>query len=90
MKRQINVGANNGKMGKAPPAWILALKDGTYTVEELSNVSGTTKISVRNMMKKYALKHEYVEVNDFRKISVYHWSHDNFLKIFYGNKDMSN
>lgn len=86
-KRKINIGANKGKMGKAPPEWILNLKNGLYTVKELMASSKKTDSSVKKIMAKYAIKITYIVQENGRASARYHWDHAHFLKLFYGDKN---
>ena len=76
-------------MGKAPSPWMFNLKDGVYTVDQLFELSGKTKSSIRIVMKKYAVKIEYVDVGHLRIIN-YHWSHSHFVNIFYKKSEDEN
>jgi len=85
-KRKINVGANNGKMGKPPPEWVLNLKNGIYTVEELIKISHKSGGNIRGLMSKYAKDVKYKVLANGKSYANYAWDKDHFLDLFYGDK----
>lgn len=62
----------NGR-GRPIPPWLISLKKGQYTVDELVEISQTKRRNVQKTMKKYCKKISYVDVGDVIKKCVYHW-----------------
>lgn len=80
-KGKVNVGVNNGKMGRPAPDWLCNLKDGVYTVTELMEISGKSSSNIMHRMKTYAKKVTYVVQDNGRASARYHWDQKHFLKI---------
>ena len=62
----------NGR-GRPMPQWLLSLKKGQYTVDELVQISDTVRRNVQQTMKRHCKKISYVDVGDAMKKCVYHW-----------------
>ncbi len=85
-KRKINVGANNGKMGKPAPQWVTDLQNGIYMVSDLVHLSKTSESNVKKIMAKYAKETKYVVQPNGRASARYYWDKKHFLNLFYGDK----
>lgn len=59
--------------GRALPLWLLSLKKGRYTVENITEISGTDKRNVQKIMKKYCKNVDYIDAGGHLKKCVYHW-----------------
>ena len=59
--------------GRPMPQWLLSLKKGQYTVDELVKISDTVRRNVQQTMKRHCKKISYVDVGDVMKKCVYHW-----------------
>ena len=59
--------------GRPMPPWLLSLKKGQYTVDELVKISQTVRRNVQQTMKRHCKKISYVDIGDVMKKCVYHW-----------------
>lgn len=80
-RKKVNVGKNQGKMGRPAPDWLQELKDGIYTAKELSNISGKTFSNIGHMMQKYAKEISYVVQENARSSARYHWDQKHFFNL---------
>ncbi len=80
-KIKINIGKNNGKMGRPAPEWLRELEDGIYSIAELEIISSRDSSNIMHQMKKYAKDVSYVIQENARSSARYHWDREHFLTL---------
>ncbi|MES2615939.1 MAG: Rpn family recombination-promoting nuclease/putative transposase [Bdellovibrionota bacterium] len=80
-KRKINIGKNNGKMGRPAPEWLRELEDGIYSIAELEIISSRDSSNIMHQMKRYAKDVSYVVQENARSSARYHWDQEHFLTL---------
>lgn len=63
---------SNNKIGRPLPSWVIDLKKGEYSIDELMKISNTTRTNCLKQMKKFDVETIYKRINN-RVCAFYRW-----------------